>query len=198
MKRIFVFALAFAAFAFAGCSDKSKSDKGVDGSVTNSVSAENPDTDNDVTGALNTMLNAKDSKGFDSLMDVTRKKIDELVKSGQTEKAKEYASKVKTFLDENAQTVKSVIGNNEHVSSLLEKVSELSSETSSTVSETGKSVKESVENATATAKQKAADKVEDAKSEAKEKVRESVEKQKEKADEAVNKAADKALKGLGL
>jgi len=210
MKKVFLFAFAFVALTFASCGNK----QGGNAAQTDSISADTVAVaDNNsaeaVASDMQAKLEAKDADGFKQAVESAKLKIDELVKAGNVEEAKAYASKVKAFVDENAETIKQLAGGEETVTSIVNAISSIPANAESAVNEVGEAVKadaqQAVEDTKAAAKQKVEDakaaatqKVEDAKAAAKKKASDEVNKAKDKANQEVNKAANKALKGLGL
>lgn len=203
MKKILVCAMAIMALSFTNCGNKQSgnADTAVD-SLANETEAVATDAIESEAEALandmKTKLDEKDSKGFSDIVATAKQKIDELVKEGKVEEAKAYASKVKQFVDENAETIKQVTNGNETINSIVSTISALPTDAQNAVDEAATAVKSDAENAVKSAKDAAETKASEAKEEAKKKANEAVDNAKQKANDAVDKAANKALNKLGL
>lgn len=203
MKKLFVCAIAFMALTFASCGNKQSGNAESADSLTDSTEVVADSTGaTAVADEMKAKLEAKDAEGFNAVVAEAKQKIDELVKEGKIEEAKAYASQVKAFVDENAETIKQVANGSETVTSIVNTINALPSSAESAVNAAGEAVKSDAENAVKSAKEAAETKVSETKAAAKQKANEEVNKAankaKEKANEEVNKAANKALNKLGL
>lgn len=201
MRKVFVCAIAFMALMFASCGNKQSGNAAPnDSTATDStiVAGDSIDEAEAVANDMQAKLDAKDAKGLNEIVATAKQKIDELVKEGKVEEAKAYASKVKQFIDDNAEAIKTVTNGNETISSIVSTINALPSSAEGTVKAAGEAVKSDAENAVKTAKDAAETKVSEAKEAAKKKATDEVNKAKDKANEEVNKAASKALNKLGL
>jgi len=199
MKKIIVCAMAFMALTFASCGNKQNGGQTPEtDSIANVAADENGGEAEAVASDLKAKLDAKDSKGFSEAVASAKQKIDELVKAGKVEEAKAYASKVKQFIDENAETIKQVTNGNETINSIVSTISALPASAGDAVDAAGEAVKTDAENAVKSAKEAAETKVAETKEAAKQKANDAVENAKQKTNEAVDKAASKALNKLGL
>lgn len=199
MKKVFIFAITFMALTFASCGNKQNGNAPQTDSVeTDSMATAGNADPEAVANDLQTKLEAKDADGFKQAVETAKQKIDEMVKAGKVEEAKAYASKVKTFVDENAETIKQLTGGNETVTSLVNTISAIPANAEATINEAGEAVKADAQQAVDDAKEAAKAKVDEAKDKAKQKATDEVNKAKDKANKEVNKAAEKALKGIGL
>lgn len=199
MKKVFIFAFAFAAMTFASCGNKQGGNAApVDSVATDSVAIVDNSSAEAIASDLQSKLEANDADGFNQAVEAAKQKIDELVKAGNVEEAKAYASKVKAFVDENAETIKQLTGGEETVTSIVNTINQLPADAESTVKEAGEAVKADAEQAIEDTKAAAKQKVEETKDKAKQKATDEVNKAKDKANQEVNKAANKALKSLGL
>lgn len=210
MRKLFVCAIAFAALAMTSCGNKQSGNAAPTDSIadTTVVAADSEEGDA-VANEMKSKLEAGDANGLNTVVAQAKAKIDELVKEGKVEEAKAYASKVKQFVDENAETIKQLTGGNETISTIVSTISSLPSSAEDAVNAAGDAVKSDAENAVNAAKDAAETKVNEAKDAAKQKVDEAkdaakqkatdeVNKAKQKANDEVNKAANKALNKLGL
>lgn len=191
MKKIFVCAIALMALMFANCGNKQNgSAENADSTATDTVAVVSEGAVGEAETLLTDLkekLNSQDANGLEQVITSAKQKIDELVKAGKVEEAKAYAAKVKTFIDENAESIKQVAGGNSTISSIVNTISALPTDAESAVSSVGESVKSDAEKAVQSAKEEAETKATEAK--------ESV---KKKATDAVDNAANKALNKLGL
>jgi len=200
MKKILVCAMTLMALTFAACGNKQSANVGSEDSAavdTTAVSgiAEEAEA---LASDLKAKLEANDSKGFNDIVESAKQKIDELVKEGKVEEAKAYASKVKQFVDENAETIKQVTNGNATINSIVDAIKDLPSNAEEAVDAAGNAVKSDAENAVQSVKDAADTKVKEVKEDTKAKANEAVDNAKKKANDAVDKAASKALNKLGL
>lgn len=192
--------MAVMALTFAACGNKqsanteSNDSNAVDTTAVAGIAGEADALASD----LKAKLEAKDSKGFSDMIASAKQKIDELVKAGKVEEAKAYASKVKQFVDENAETIKQVTNGDATVSSIVSAIKALPADAENAVDAAGDAVKSGAENAVKSAKDAADAKVTEVKEETKAKANEAVDNAKKKASDAVDNAANKALNKLGL
>lgn len=209
MRKLFVCAVAFAALTLTSCGNKQSGNAAPTDSIADTAAVVDNAEGEAVAGEMKAKLEAGDAEGFSTIVTEAKAKIDQLVKEGKVEEAKAYASKVKQFIDENAETIKQVTGGNETVSSIVSAIGAIPSSAEDAVNAAGEAVKSDAENAVNSAKEAAENKVNEAKDAAKQKANEEVDKAKQKANDAVdkakqkandevNKAANKALNKLGL
>lgn len=199
MKKVFLFAFAFVALTFASCGNKQGGNAAQTDSVeTDTVAIVDNSSAEAVANDMQAKLQANDADGFKQAVESAKLKIDELVKAGKVEEAKAYASQVKAFVDENAETIKQLAGGEETVTSIVNTISAIPTDAESTVKEAGEAVKADAQQAVEDTKAAAKQKVEETKAAAKQKATDEVNKAKDKANQEVNKAANKALKSLGI
>ncbi|MGI6232175.1 MAG: hypothetical protein ACOYJF_04900 [Prevotella sp.] len=230
MKKIFLFATVVAAMTVASCGNKSQSAAPAADSVsadsveqvdTAALSSEVKTMMNTLTGQLSEALKTKDPKALTTSLANLEVTYKTLVNSGQLEAAKSYGSAVKQFVNENAETIKTVASGNTTVASLVEGIKNLPTTAETTAEQAkaavssdaislasaaiakGADAKATVETATEALKNlpsnlteaantAANTAVENAKTQAENKVNEKVNSVKEKANNEVNKAAQKA------
>lgn len=212
MKKIYICALAAMAITMASCGNKTTANQeGTDSAmVANDTTAMAGMTAADAQGDAETlnnnlkaMIEAKDAKGIQAITAQAKEKIQQLINSGNYEAAKAYAEKVKTFINENAETVKSIAGGNETINSLVNTITNIpanaegaANNAKEAAQNAGNAVKSSAQDAVNNAGQKIEDKVNEKKAEAKKKATEAVDKKKEEANKAVNDAVNKGLNKL--
>ena len=117
MKKILVCALAAVALTLTSYDQTKKETPAVEG--TEVVEAK------DFTGALKDALEKKDAASIQTAIEAAQAEIDNLQASGKLDQAKEALKSLQAWLTENAETVKSVVGDNAVVAGLLDKVSAL-------------------------------------------------------------------------
>lgn len=203
MKKLFIMAIACVAMGFASCGNKTAENvDGADSAAIDSVLSAD-----DVVSALGEKLQANDPAALAALAQQAQQTIADLIAKGDTAMAKEYASKIKEFVNTNAEKIKTIAAGNETINGLVNTVQATS--ISDLASQAAAAVKADATQAANEVKDAANEKVEDAKNAAKEKVNEAVNEQvdaaKNKANEQVdaaknkaNEAANKAMNKLGL
>ena len=186
MKKIFICAIAALSMTFVSCGNKTNENAaGADSAVVTDTEAmieEGATLVND----FKAKLDAKDTEGIKEVVAKAQEKIDELVKSGKVEEAKAYASKIQQFINENAETIKTVTSGNETVNNLVNTITSLPS-----VDELADKAKEAVKadaaQAEEAAKEAVENKKEEVKDETKQKINEKAEEGKKKLENLINK-----------
>lgn len=197
MKKIFFAAIAVA-LTLASCGNQTKSASQVVDSDSVATAVDTAATAvksaQDVISLLNTQLTEKSGKDLTQTLTDLKAKYAELVKSGNLEEAKKYAETVKQFVTEHADQIKSVVGDNATVNTLITGIKNLPTDVAATADDAVNAAKAGAADAAKT--------VDAAKEAAKTKANETVESAKEtakqKAGEAASKAAGDAMKKLGL
>lgn len=197
MKKILLAVMAVAAIGFTSCGNK-----------TQQADAETADVDSvaivdsiaqgaaqETIDALSADLEANDVSKLQATLESIKVKIAEIVKNNP-EVAKEYVVKVQTFLKENADKVKALVGDNAAVAAALSAVTDI--EPASVVNGLLEQVGDAATEAKDAAVDAANQKVEEAKQAAADKANEAKEAAKEKANEAIDNAAASAKSKLGL
>lgn len=191
MKKVLFMAVAAAAISFASCTNSAKGDaNAADSTATPAVE----NVAEDVTKDLQSKLDAKDANGMQAALATINEKIEALKKEGKLEEAKALVKQVQDWLTTNAETVKSVVGENETLNKLVEGVKAIPVEALGA----GEQAVEGAKAAADAAKDKADAAVDAAKQKTNEAVDAAKQKAADKINEAADKAADKAIKGLGL
>lgn len=216
MKKIILMVAAMAAFTFTSCGGNQTSDGNVENADTvavegdEAVAAEAAAAADEATSKLDAVLsaeNADPSKVSEAIASIEQK-VKELQESGNVEAAAAYASKVKTYLEEHKDQLKSIDPSSLTVVDLVNAAANLpqsakdaASEAveavtgdASAAKEAGKAAVEGAKSAATEAASKAKTDVENA---AKAKVEEGKAKVQKKADEAVQKGAKKASDAVG-
>ncbi len=220
MKKIVYVAALFAAFAFASCAGNKTSDQ--NGATADSVAVDEPVGDaaiEDVAGAeklADTYMAQLDALLKEKHPDVAKLKeltsqigaaVENLQRSGNAEVVKTYASKVKNYLEENADKLRSIDPQSVKVMDVVnaavnlpQSVKDAAEAGIDAAKSDGQTVKETMESAgkQAVSDAKAAGKqaVDKAKADAKAAHDAAVKKANEKASEAVQKGADKANEAI--
>lgn len=193
MKKLFFAAAILTAATLTGCGNKTNS--AADGAAdslenVDSILQAGPEAVADsLIDALNANISSKDSKSLEATIASIKAKYDELVKSGKTEEAKTYAEKLKTYLKEHAEEVKTITSGNATVNDIVNTVVNIPTTTEEAASTVKNGVKEAVDNG----KQAVENKVDEKKQEAKQKVNDAVNNASQKASDAVNKGLNKVL-----
>ena len=113
MKKVLFIAFIATAVCFASCGNKTQKAAEAD---TVAVAEED-----NFTTALKAALDNKDAASLQAAIEAAQVKIAELTKEGKLEEAKTALVSVQTWLKDNAETVKSVTGDNEAINTLIEK-----------------------------------------------------------------------------
>ena len=209
MKKIVYVAALFTAFAFASCAGNKTSDQ--NGATADSVAVDEPVGDaaiEDVAGAeklADTYMAQLDALLKEKHPDVAKLKeltsqigaaVENLQRSGNAEVVKTYASKVKNYLEENADKLRSIDPQSVKVMDMVnaavnlpQSVKDAAEAGIDAAKSDGQTVKETMESAGKQA-------VDKAKADAKAAHDAAVKKANEKASEAVQKGADKANEAI--
>jgi copper homeostasis protein CutC len=160
-----------------------------------------------IVSALSEKLQANDPAALAALSQQAQQTIADLIAKGDTALAKEYASKIKEFVNTNADKIKEVASGNETINGLVKTVQATS--VTDLANQAAAAIKADATQAANDVKDAADQKVEETKEAAKakvnEKVNESVDAAKNKANEQIdaaknkaNEATNKALNKIGL
>lgn len=193
MKKILLAVMAVAAIGFTACGNKAQQGEATDSTAVEvNVADEEADA---AIAALTSNLETKDASKFQQALDAVKAKIAELIKTNP-EAAKQYVAKVQTFLKENADKVKAVVGENAAVASAVSAITDVEPDkvVSGLLEQVGDAATEAKDAAVDAANQK----VDEAKQAATDKANEVKDAAKEKAAGAIDNAANAAKKGLGL
>ncbi len=213
MKKIFLMAVAAAAFVFTSCGNN-KAQAPVEEAVDSTeVALEEANTAADEVIA--TLTDATDANAIQTALETIKTKVTEFL-AKNPEIAKEYLAKVQGFLKENADKIKAVVGGNAAVAGLLDTVNAIPSESVDALMNAGDALKafgidaasfagnavnaagDAIGNAVENAKDATVDAANNVKDAAVEKANDAVNTAKEKTGEAIDKAAGDVKKKLGL
>ena len=195
MKKILLAVMAVAAIGFTSCGNKTQqaNAEAVDSvAIVDSIAQ---GAAQETIDALSADLEANDASKLQATLESIKAKIAEIVKNNP-EVAKEYVVKVQTFLKENADKVKALVGDNAAVAAALSAVTDI--EPANVVNGLLEQVGDAATEAKDAAVDAANQKVEEAKQAAEENATEAKEAAKEKASEAIDNAAASAKSKLGL
>jgi hypothetical protein len=193
MKKILLAVMAVAAIGFTACGNKAQQGEATDSTAVEvNVADEEADA---AIAALTSNLETKDASKFQQALDTVKAKIAELIKTNP-EAAKQYVARVQTFLKENADKVKAVVGENAAVAAAVSAITDVEPDkvVSGLLEQVGDAATEAKDAAVDAANQK----VDEAKQAATDKANEVKDAAKEKAAGAIDNAANAAKKGLGL
>lgn len=113
MKKLFIVAIAAAAFTITSCGNKSNEQaQAVEAEEVVEATADDAVTD------LAAQLEAGDANKFQTALTSLYEKAAQLLKENP-DKAKEYLTKAQNFLKENAEKVTALVGENEAVKSVV-------------------------------------------------------------------------------
>lgn len=212
MKKTFISFALVAMCVCTGCQNKQNADNALDG-VDSTTVVEN--TTEELTSAITSALEAKD----EGLLEEALNKVNEQLSNVDEKTGADLLAKIKECLNTNADAIKGLVGGNTVVSSLVDKLNNMTNDELSAVKQLEGAGKEAVEGAVNDVKNAAADNVNEAKgavdkqidkvNEAKGAVEKKIEdvkqapqktadKLKENTGKAIDGAANAAKKSLGL
>jgi hypothetical protein len=204
MKKILLAVMAVAAIGFTACGNKTQQAEAVDSvAIVDSLASAAAQADIDAISAL---LNGGDATKLQEALAAVKEKIATLIKENP-EVAKEYVAKVQTFLKDNADKVKAVVGDNAAVQTAVSAITEtepadIVNGFLTSVGDAATEVKDAAVDAANqqvdAAKQAVEGKANEVKDAADKKVQETKDAAKQKANDAIDNAAKDVKKGLGL
>lgn len=205
MKKIVLAVMAVAAIVFtASCGNKTQQAEAVDSvAIVDSLASAAAQGDID---AISGLLNGGDATKLQEALAAVKEKIATLIKENP-EVAKEYVAKVQTFLKENADKVKAVVGDNAAAATALSAITETAPADIvngflTSVGDAATDAKDAAVDAANNAKDAAVDaanqKIEEGKQAVEDKANEVKDAAKQKANDAIDNAAKDVKKGLGL
>ena len=197
MKKILLAVMAVAAIGFTSCGNKTQQADAETAAVDSVAIVDSiaQGAAQETIDALSADLEANDASKLQATLEGIKAKIAEIVKNNP-EVAKEYVVKVQTFLKENADKVKALVGDNAAVAAALSAVTDI--EPANVVNGLLEQVGDAATEAKDAAVDAANQKVEEAKQAAEEKANEAKDAAKQKANEAIDNAAASAKSKLGL
>lgn len=215
MKKVFLMAVAVVAIMFASCGNKTNNNGGADSAAVDTAAvADASSLAQESIGKISALFGGKDANALKNAIDGVKAKASELL-AKNPEVAKEYLTKVQTFLKENTEKIKSVVGDNAVVGAAVsaltdtpadDVISSLSSALGTAKAAGAEAVEgaeaaaekavDAAKNAPEAAKEAANKVVEDAKAKSNEAVNDAKAKANEKMDKAVNDAKAKAAAGV--
>ena len=193
MKKILFAVMAMVAIGFTSCGNKAQQGETVD-STAAAINTADEEADAAIA-MLSANLETNDASKFQQALDAVKEKIAEFIKS-DPEAAKQYVAKVQGFLKENADKIKSVVGENATVAAAVAAITEV--EPDAVVNGLLEKVGDAATGAKDAAVDAANEKIDEAKKAAEDKANEVKDAAKEKASGAIDDAANAAKKGLGL
>ena len=193
MKKILFAVMAMVAIGFASCGNKAQQGEAVD-STAAAINTADEEADAAIA-MLSANLEANDASKFQQALDAVKEKIAEFIKS-DPEAAKQYVAKVQGFLKENADKIKSVVGENATVAAAVAAITEV--EPDAVVSGLLEKVGDAATDAKDSAVDAANEKIDEAKKATEDKANEVKDAAKKKANDAIDNAASDVKKGLGL
>ena len=197
MKKILLAVMAVVAIGFTSCGNKTEQGKPVDSvALVDSLAEE---AISETISALNSNIEAGDAEKLQETLESVKGVVVKMVKENP-ELAKACITKLQEYLKENAEKVKSVVGDNKAAQSAIDALISVDAQDGlaglvGEMSDEAEQAKEDAENA---AKEAAQEQVDEAKAAAQKKVDETKEEAKKKAGEAIDNVAKDAKKSLGL
>ena len=204
MKKILLSVMAIAAIGFTSCGNKTQQGEAVDSlAIVDSMATGAAQVTID---ALSADIEAGDVSKLQATLESIKTSVAQLLKENPGV-AKEYVAKVQTFLKENADKVKAIVGDSEAAAAAVSAITEMDPDAvvNGLLEQVGNAASDAKDAAVEAANEKleeAADaanqKVEEAKEAANQKAEEAKNAAKEKANEAIDNAAASAKKKLGI
>ena len=197
MKKILLAVVAVVAIGFTSCGNKTEQGKPVDSvALVDSLAEE---AISETISALNSHIEAGDAEKLQETLESVKVVVEKMVKENP-EMAKACIIKLQEYLKENAEKVKSVVGDNKAAQSAIDALISVDAQDGlagliGEMSNEAEQAKDDVEKA---AQEAAQEQVDEAKAAAQKKVDETKEEAKKKAGEAIDNAAKDAKKSLGL
>ncbi len=201
MKKMMMMVMAAMAIGFTACGNKAQQAPADEVAVTADSTAAAIDVEGivgEVTAQLAEEIQAKDAGKLQQTIEAVQAKVLEMVKTNP-EAAKAYVEKVQNYLKENAEQVKTIVGDNAVVKAAVSALTDAPADAIvSSLASTIDGAQAVGDAAVDAAKQAGQDAVDAAKQKANEQVEAAKEKANAEIDKAANEAADKAKKALGL
>lgn len=200
MKKILFAVMALVAIGLTSCGNKTQQGEAIDSiALIDSLSEE---AIQETVSALNTHLEAGDAAKLQETLEAVKAQVLKMVKENP-EMAKACVTKLQDYLKENADKVKSVIGDNVAAQAALDAVVSAEAEDGiagilGALENNAEEVKEAANEQVEDAKNAANQKVEETKDAAKQKAEETKDAAKQKANDAIDNAAKDLKKGLGI
>lgn len=198
MKKMMMIVMAAMAIGFASCGNKAQQAP-ADEVVADSTAAFDVETAiNEATTQLSEQIEAKDANKLQQVIEAIQAKVAEILKQNP-DAAKEYVTKVQNFLKENAEQIKSFVGENAAAQAAVNALTATPAETIvNGLMQTVDGVKAAGEDAADAAKEAAEGAVNNAKQAGQDAVDAAKQKANDEIDKAASKAADEAKKALGI
>lgn len=203
MKKILFAVMAIVAIGFTSCGSKTQQAEQTDSTAV-SINAE--EEANAVIDNLKAFVAAGDADKLTAALDQVKEMVGEFVLN-DPDAAMTYVTTIQNYLKENAEQIKTVVGENADAASAVAVFVETEPEVMvsaivEAVSNKAENAKDAATDAVVSTKDAAVDavnqKVEDAKDAAVQKAEETKAAAKQKANDAVDNAAKDIKKGLGL
>jgi ElaB/YqjD/DUF883 family membrane-anchored ribosome-binding protein len=204
MKKILLSVMAVAAIGFTSCGNKTQQGEAVDSvAIVDSIAT---GAAQETIDALSADIEAGDVSKLQATLESIKASVAQLLKENP-DVAKEYVAKVQTFLKENADKVKAIVGDSEAAAAAVSAITEMDpdavvngllEQVGNAASDVKDAAAEAANEKLEEAKDAANQKVEEAKNAASQKVEDTKNAAKEKTNEAIDNAAASAKKKLGL
>ncbi len=200
MKKIFIAVMAIAAISFTSCVNNANGSADNGSACCDSLTIEEPGVAEaaETVETIASALQSGNPEETKTALEKAQAYVQQLIENGDAEKAAQYASQIKQFVETHQSEINAIASGNETIAGLVSAVSSLpttAQDAIKAITGDANAVKDAVD-------EKAADAVEDIKTAAKDKVDEKVQEvkdaAKEKASKAVYDAANKLKGKLGI
>ena len=194
MKKCFVMAAAVAAMSMAACTGSTNANTAEEDSIQ-VVSLSEGAEPGEVVDALEEKVKSGDASALSEAVETIQAELQEIIESGDTEKAAAYASQLQAFVEENAEKLKELDINTITLNDIINAAKALPTTAENAAEEAADAVEADVtaakDAAVETAKAKADEAVEEGKAKANEAVQDAADKATNAASKAINDAANK-------
>lgn len=197
MKKILFAVMAVVAIGFTSCGNKTEQGKPVDSVALVDSLAEG--AIQETISALDSHIKAGDAEKLQETLESVKVVVEDLVKENP-ELAKACVTKLQEYLKENADKVKSVVGENKTAQAAIDALISVDAQDglAGLIGEMSNEAEQTKEAAEKAAQEAAQKQVDDAKAAAQKQVDDAKADAKKKAGEAIDNAAKDAKKSLGL
>jgi hypothetical protein len=199
MKKIIFAVMTVVAIGFTSCGNKTQAQQEAPVDSVALVDSLADEAIQETISSLKGNIETGDANKLQETLEAVKVQVVKLVKENP-EMAKACIIKLQEYLKENADKVKSVVGENQTVQSAIDALISVDAQDglAGFIGEMGNEAEQAKEDAENAAKEAAQEQVDEAKAAAQKKVDETKEEAKKKAGEAIDNVAKDAKKSLGL
>lgn len=202
MRKLIFAVMAIVAIGFTACNNKTGQGPVIDS--TSLIADPSPEElagidAGNLTTELKEKILTKNPEAVQAVLQKAKERIAELTAQGDTVAAKVYQKTISTYLKENAEQIKAVVGEqNDAVTTLITAIAAVPGEATEAAEGAVEAIRNDAEATVNDVKDQAKKKVDATVDEQKKKAAEAVEAQKKKAAGAIDDAANEAKRRLGL